>query len=98
MKLPGVLYGKLNGPAPDRLSRQKRPAPVKNKRIQARVDPTFRSAKPDDMAKMPIGPSYKTFTITFYYSQQFHYLKVMKVTRNYASPIYKVALSSAIAP
>jgi hypothetical protein len=42
------------------------------------------------------GPFYKTFTISFHYLKRFHRLTVMKVSRAYAGPIYKIVLSSAL--
>jgi hypothetical protein len=41
-------------------------------------------------------PLYITFAIRFRYLQQFHQLRVMKIIRNYDSPIYKIVLSSAL--
>lgn len=89
MKKPGSLYEESNGTALDRLSRVKRIA-------QPRVHLPLTVTNQNEPAKIPGGPSYQIFTITFPYLQHIHELKVMKVSRDYANPIYKFVLSSAM--
>jgi hypothetical protein len=50
----------------------------------------------NEAGEIQAGPLYQTFAITFHYLQRFHQLKVMKVSRSYDSPIYKIALSSTL--
>lgn len=95
--MPDSLNEKANGSALDMLLRVKSPALVKNKRnIQARAHLPLTVAKENEAAKIPGRPSYKIFTVTFPYLQHIHELKVMKVSRDYAFPIYKFVLSSAM--
>ena len=97
MNMSGILYEKPNGSPVDILSRENHAPHVKNKHnVQAGTDCQSRGANPNAPTKTQTGPFYKTFTIGFYYSRQFHQLKVMKVTRHYDSPIYKVVFSSAL--
>jgi hypothetical protein len=50
----------------------------------------------NEAEEIQAGPLYKTFAVTFHYLRRFHQLKVMKVSRSYDNPIYKVVLSSAL--
>lgn len=97
MKMPASLYEKLNGSAPDIKSGGKITVIVKNKpTVQTRVNLPLADAKPIEAPTIPGRPSYRIFTITLLYLQQLHQLKVMKVSRDYGSPIYKIVLSSTL--
>jgi hypothetical protein len=95
--MSGSLHTKSNGSEPDIISTAKAPAVGKNKKtISVRLIRAMPAAQPNEAINVEAGPYYKTFTITFYFLKRFHQLKVMKVSRGYASPIYKIVLSSAM--
>ncbi|HEX3935755.1 MAG TPA: hypothetical protein VHW43_13815 [Puia sp.] len=89
-------YEKYNRSAPNVVPREKCSALVRNKlKFQVRLDHISPGIQPNGSEIQPAA-FYKTFTITFHYLKRFHRLKVMKVSRAYAVPIYKIVLGSAL--
>jgi hypothetical protein len=88
----GILYKKSNGFKVDILSGRKSPALVKNKKpVPASTELLLTGAKPNKT-----GLSYETFTIVFFHLERSLQSKVLKVSRGYRNPIYKIVLSTAI--